>query len=99
MKEIKEYYLKSINFSFQNKELRELQKQGIITLLPKTGKDISVLENWRTISLLNVDNKIATKVIANRMKNVLPKLIPESQIGFMKGRYIGENIRLILETL
>ena len=33
------------------------------------------------------------------MKNVLPKLIHESQTGFMKGRYIGENIRLILETL
>ena len=98
-KEIKEYYLKSIKFSFQNKELTELQKQGIITLLPKTGKDISVLENWRPISLLNVDYKIATKVIANRMKNVLPKLIHESQTGFMKGRYIGKNIRLILETL
>ena len=98
-KEIKEYYLKSINFSFQNKELTELQKQCIITLLPKTGKEISVLENWRPISLLNVDYKIATKVIANRMKNVLPKLIHESQIGFMKGRYIGENIHLILETL
>ena len=80
-------------------ELTELQKQGIINLLPKTGKDISVLENWRPISLLNVDYKIATKVIANRMKNVLPKLIHESQTGFMKGRYIGENIRLILETL
>ena len=39
-KEIREYYLKSINFSFQNIELTELQKQGtcIITLLPKTGK-------------------------------------------------------------
>ena len=36
--DIKEYYIKSINFSFQNGELTELQKQSIITLLPKNGK-------------------------------------------------------------
>ena len=33
-----EYYIKSINFSFQNGEPTELQKQKIITLLPKNGK-------------------------------------------------------------
>ena len=97
--DIKDYYLKSINFSFQNQELTELQKQSVITLLPKPGKDNILLENWRPISLLNVDYKIATKVIANRIKNVLPKLIHETQTGFMKGRYIGENIRLIFETI
>ena len=97
--DIKEYYIKSINFSFQNGELTELQKQSIITLLPKNGKDNLLLENWRPISLLNVDYKITAKAIANRIKKVLPTLILETQTGFMKGRYIGENIRLILETI
>ena len=97
--DIKEYYIKSINFSFQNGELTELQKQSIITLLPKNGKDILLLENWRPINLLSVDYKITAKAIANRIKKVLPKLIHETQTGFMKGRYIGENIRLILETI
>ena len=97
--DIKEYYIKSINFSFQNGELTELQKQSIITLLPKNGKDNLLLENWRPISLLNVDYKITAKAIANRIKKVLPTLIHETQTGFMKGRYIGENIRLILETI
>ena len=46
-----------------------------------------------------MDYKIATKVIANRIKNVLPSIIHGSQTGFMKGRYIGENIRLIYDTL
>ena len=97
--DIKEYYIKSINFSFQNGELTELQKQSIITLLPKSGKDNLLLENWRPISLLNVDYKITAKAIANRIKKVLPTLIHETQTGFMKGRYIGENMRLILETI
>ena len=57
------------------------------------------MENWRPISRLNVDYKIATKAIANRVKKVLPKLIHNSQTGFMKGRYIGENIRKIFEVL
>ena len=45
------------------------QKQAIITLIEKKGKDRSLLENWRPISLLNVDAKIMSKVIAARIKN------------------------------
>ena len=48
--DIKEYYIKSIIFFFQNGELTELQKQSIIALLPKNGKDNIHLENWRPIS-------------------------------------------------
>ena len=45
--------------------------------------------------LLNTDYKIAAKAIANRLQNVLPKLINSDQTGFLQGRFIGENIRLI----
>ena len=53
------------------------------------------MKNWRPITLLNCDYKIATKCIASRIKKVLPKLINNDQTGFMKNRFIGENIRLI----
>ena len=43
--------------------------------------------------LLNCDYKLATKAVANRL--VLPKLIDNDQTGFLKGRFIGENTRLI----
>ena len=49
--------------------------------------------------MLNTDYKIVKKAIANRIKKFLPKIIDSSQTGFIKGRYIGENIRLIQETI
>ena len=95
--DLKAFYLNSINMSFQTGRLTELQQQSIITLLPKVGKDSCFLSNWRPISLLNVDYKIASKVIANRIKSVLQTIINETQTGFMKGRYIGET-RIVRES-
>ena len=45
------------------------------------------------------DYKIASKAIAKRMEPVLPSLIHSDQTGFIKGRYIGENIRLISDLM
>ena len=91
--------INSFNHSFQINSLSEIQKQGLITLLPKSSKDLTNLSNWRPISLLNVDYKIMTKAIANRIKTVLKVLIDSSQTGFIKGRYIGENIRLLFDII
>jgi len=49
--------------------------------------------------LLNVDYKILSKAIASRIEKVLLGLINCSQTGFMKGRYIGQNIRLINDIM
>ena len=87
------------NYSFELGQMSNSQKQAIITLIDKKGRDRMFLENWRPISLINVDSKIATKVIANRMKNVLPSVIHANQSGFMKGRFIGETARSILDII
>ena len=57
------------------------------------------MKNWRPITLLNTAYKIASSCIAERIKTVLPNIINEDQKGFMKGRYIGENIRLLYDTM
>ena len=75
------------------------QKQGVITCLPKPNKSRHYLQKWRPISLLNVVYKLAASVIANRMKTVLDKLINQNQKGFIAGRFIGENVRLIYDVL
>jgi hypothetical protein len=58
-----------------------------------------LLSNWRPSSLLNVDYKIARKAIANRCNKVINSIISNAQTGFLKNRYIGENIRLLFETI
>ena len=47
------------------------------------------------MTLLNTDYKIAARALANRIKAVLPSLINNDQTGFVTGRFIGENVRLI----
>ena len=65
---LKEHYIKSINYSFEHCKLTALQKEGFITLIPKSDTNLDYISNWRPISLLNIDYKIATKAIANRIK-------------------------------
>ena len=75
------------------------QRRGIISLIPPKNKDKTILENLRPISLLNVDYKILTKVLSNRLEKILPKIINPDQTGYVKRRYIGENIRLIQDLM
>ena len=89
----------SSNYGFQKGELAISQRQSIIRLIPKKDKDLSRLKNWRPISLLNLDYKIATKALALRLKKVLPSIINDVQTGYMEGRFTGENIRLISDIL
>jgi len=50
----------SFNEAFDQKEMTSSQKQAMITLNEKKGKDRDYLENWRPISLIHVDAKIAS---------------------------------------
>ena len=68
-------------------------------LISITNKDTALLDNLRPISLLNTDYKILTKAIAKRLEKVLPKVINLHQTGYIKTRYISENISLISDIM
>jgi exonuclease III len=93
------FLVRSLNFGFHNGQLSITQRQGVISIIPKKDKPREYLKNWRPISLLNVSYKIASASIANRIKTVLDYLIHENQKGFLKGRFIGENSRMIYDVL
>ena len=87
--------ISAFNYAYDQGTLSVSQRRGIIKLIPKKDADPHFIKNWRPLTLLNCDLKIATKAIANRIKKVIPKLVNNDQTGFLKGRFIGENIRLI----
>lgn len=94
--EIKDLVLESINYSVVKNRMSNDQRKGVITLVPKKDKDKTNLKNWRPISLLNFDYKIVSKVLANRVIGILPKLIDSDQTGYIR---IGENIRTISDPI
>ena len=67
-------------------------RQGLISLFEKIGRDILLLKSWRPLTLLNVDHKIYSKILAMRLHDALDSIVHESQTGFLAGRYIAENI-------
>ena len=87
--------ISSFNYSYETGTLSVSQRRGIVTVIPQKDANLSLIENWRPLTLLNCDYKIATKAIAGRIKNFLPKLFSDDQTGFIKNRFIGENILLI----
>ena len=92
--ELSHIIVDGFNFSYEKGKLATSQKQAIISLIDK-GKDRLFLENWRPISLLNVDYKIASKVLAQRLHDKIPKLVSLNQTGFVKGRYMNDTIRTL----
>lgn len=65
-------------------------------MIHKKGK-LDELQNYRPISLTNCDDKIIACVFSRRLKKIIDKLINPDQSGYIKGRYIGINARLILD--
>ena len=76
-----------------------ITKTKSYSLIPKVENNLSTLSNWHPITLLNVDYKILAKVIAKRIEPVLTKLIHPDQTEFIKGRFIGQNIRLLNDLM
>ena len=91
--------LESFQYAFEHNILSSEKRRAVLRLIPKKDKDITQLKNWRPISLLNTDYKLLTHVLANRMQDVLSEIISKDQSGYLKGRYIGLNIRTIIDII
>ena len=106
----KEFYIKfwdvvkkllctSIQQSFIAGELTTSQKQAIIKLIEKRDRDKRFIKNCRPISLLNVDMKLISKVLASRLKSAISSTVNENHVAYVNNRFISESSRLISDIL
>jgi hypothetical protein len=85
--------LDSWNFSLETGKLPPSYSESALTLLPKPGKNLDEIRNWRPITLTNCDQKIITKALANRMAKHLDSIIVTTQTAYVPGRSVMDNIR------
>ena len=86
--DIKEDLCETMNNIYLKEELCETQKSAIVKLIYKKG-DPRELKNWRPISLLNIDYKILSKILANRLKTIMPQLVGKDQYCGVPNRSIS----------
>ena len=73
--------------------------EGRITLLHKQGKDKTLPDSYRPITLLNVDYKLTARVIARRLGPALNTVVDPTQTAFLPDRWIGDNVSAHLEEM
>lgn len=95
--DLKDIYYASFLKSIEIGILPFSQRNVVLSLVFKKGENDN-LKNYRPLSLTNVDYKIFAHVLALRLQNVAGKIINREQSAYIKGRYIDENARLILDV-
>jgi hypothetical protein len=88
---IKQDVYKVVEYSRRSTSILKALDASLITLIPKENES-KTLDRYRPIALCNMVYKIISKVIANRLKPLLPTLVSQEQVGFVEGRKIMDNI-------
>lgn len=91
--------LQAWHFSTRTGQLAPSHKIPRLKLIPNVRKDLNRIENWRPITLSNIDFKLITKMYSLRLTQALDSVIGHEQTAYIPGRMINENIRALIRTV
>ena len=97
--ELTQWIFRAYTHSITTDSLSTYIKCGTITCIPKQGKDRNILKNWRPLTMLNCTYKFFSAILANRLKTTLETVVSPDQTGFIANRFIGDNTRLLHDTI
>lgn len=93
------YMVKLFNALGTSAKLTKDTMLAHISVIPKEGKDPASCGSYRLISLLNLDLKLFTKILANWIQQHIPNLIHLDQVGFIPTREARDNTTKVLNLL
>lgn len=102
-KELKEdlipVMLPTLNWALKKAETPPSWNEAIISAIPKENKDKLECGSYRPISVLNIDYRLFTSIMARRLEKPMPKLIHNDQTGFIQERQTQDNTRRTLQII
>eukprot|EP00253_Pinus_taeda_P023626 PITA_23626 len=97
--DIIKYDLQKMVRGFMNKaKVGGSTNSTYLALIPKDSNP-ETFAKFRPISLCNASYKILAKLLANRIKPLLPRIVSSAQGGFVEGRHILDNVIQVQETI
>ena len=96
---IKDVYFEAIQYALDEGRLHDTARCAILCLLQKPNKLPLYLPNLRGLSILNVDYRLYSAILCHCLKSVIKKIVHKDQTGFIKDRFIANNIRHTLDII
>ena len=94
----REHLLNLIHCAWKESKVPQQWVDAILVPVPTKG-ELSLCDNWRGISLLDVVGKVAAKVVQGRLQDLAESVLPESQSGFRKGRGCTDMIYTVRQLV
>lgn len=85
--------------SKENAKLPQTLYEATIALILKKDRDSMEMSSYRPVSFLPIENKVLTKILANRLKTYISDIIHPDQTGFIPGRHIYYNLRRLFNVM